>query len=124
MTAYDPQAEENARQLLDNVHYAADPYEVAVNADAVILVTEWREFRALDMRRIKESMRGGAEGKPVFLDGRNLYEPETLRQIGFNYLGTGRGYQPQPFGGDIDEELYLDSGNVHNAARAVLSAQS
>jgi UDPglucose 6-dehydrogenase len=102
VAAYDPQAEENARQFLPTIRYCADPYEVARDADALVLVTEWREFRNLDIQRLKEAMRS-----TIFLDGRNLYEPEELRAAGFTYLGIGRGYTPQPFAGDIDHELYL-----------------
>jgi hypothetical protein len=54
---------------------------------------------------------------PVFLDGRNLYEPDTLRAAGFTYLGIGRGYAPQPFEGDVDQELYLVQ-NGNGTARA------
>jgi UDPglucose 6-dehydrogenase len=109
--AYDPQAIDNARQLLHQVQYCDDAYEVAAGCDALVLVTEWREFRALDMVRIKGLMRAGAEAKPVFLDGRNLYEPEVMRKLGFHYLGSGRGYQAQAYGGDVEEELYLDNGH-------------
>jgi UDPglucose 6-dehydrogenase len=120
--AYDPQAVENARKLLQGLEYCADVYEVAKGCDALVLVTEWREFRALDMVRIKNLMRDGTEVKPLFLDGRNLYEPDTMRRFGFQYLGSGRGYQPQPFGGDVDEELYRDNGHDHRPAPADLAA--
>jgi UDPglucose 6-dehydrogenase len=123
VAAYDPQAEDNARRLLDSVQYCADPYEVAQDADAIVLVTEWREFRALDMRRIKQAMRTAEHGRPIFLDGRNLYEPETMRAIGFSYLGIGRGYAPQPFGDDVEEELYLGNGQA-TASHVALSASA
>jgi UDPglucose 6-dehydrogenase len=106
VAAYDPQAEENARRLLDNVRYCQDAYEAAAGADALVLVTEWREFRSLDLARLRVAMRA-----PYFLDGRNLYEPATVRAAGFIYMGMGRGYPPQPFGGDIDQELYLMQQN-------------
>jgi UDPglucose 6-dehydrogenase len=102
VAAYDPQAEENSRQLLSDVRYCSDAYDVAGGADALILVTEWREFRALDLGRIRAAMR-----TPVFFDGRNVYEPEMVRGAGLRYFGIGRGYQPQPFDGDIEQELYL-----------------
>ncbi|MGH2388223.1 MAG: UDP-glucose dehydrogenase family protein [Chloroflexota bacterium] len=102
VAAYDPQAEGNARRLLPGVQFRGDPYEVAVGADALALVTEWREFRSLDIQRLRGLMRSS-----IFFDGRNLYEPEDLRAAGFTYLGIGRGYLPQPFAGDIDHELYL-----------------
>jgi UDPglucose 6-dehydrogenase len=102
IAAYDPQAEHNARRLLPNVVFRSDPYEVARDADALALITEWREFRSLDIQRLRGLMRSS-----IFFDGRNLYEPEELRAAGFTYLGIGRGYVPQPFAGDIDHELYL-----------------
>jgi UDPglucose 6-dehydrogenase len=87
LKAYDPVAMENARQLLQNVTYCQDPYQVAVDADALILVTEWNEFKQLDMARIKASMR-----QPVLMDGRNIYEPHRMKELGFTYRGVGRGY--------------------------------
>jgi len=113
VAAYDPQSEENARLLLSDVEYCGDPYAVAAGTDALVLVTEWREFRALDMRRIHQSMR-----TPIFLDGRNLYEPETMRALGFTYLGVGRGYSAEPFAGNIEEDLYIENGNASSALDA------
>jgi UDPglucose 6-dehydrogenase len=115
VAAYDPQAQETSRKVLSNVRYGKDPYDVATGADALILVTEWREFRALDFSRICRLMR-----TPILLDGRNQYEPETLRRAGITYMGMGRGYQPEPFAGDIEQELYLvpdhEAANGHTAA--------
>ncbi len=85
--AYDSQAIENAKRVLENVTYCQDPYEVAAEADALILVTEWNEFKQLDMARIKASMR-----KPVLMDGRNIYDPHRMKELGFIYRGVGRGY--------------------------------
>lgn len=85
--AYDPQAIENAKRVLDNVTYCKDPYQVAAEADALILVTEWNEFKQLDMARIKASMRN-----PVLMDGRNIYELHRMKELGFTYRGVGRGY--------------------------------
>jgi UDPglucose 6-dehydrogenase len=85
--AYDPVAMENARTILDNVTFCDTPYAVAEGADALVLVTEWNEFKQLDMERIIESMR-----QPVLYDGRNIYEPEKMRALGFNYRAIGRGY--------------------------------
>jgi UDPglucose 6-dehydrogenase len=111
IAAYDPQAEESARKLLKNVQYCRDAYEVAQGADALMLVTEWREFRSLDLVRLRAAMKA-----PYFLDGRNLYEPSVVRAAGFVYMGVGRGYPPQPFGGDIDQELYLVHHNGRQSA--------
>jgi UDPglucose 6-dehydrogenase len=85
--AYDPVAMNNARKILNNVTYCDNPYEVAEGADALILVTEWNEFKQLDMARIARSMR-----QRVLFDGRNIYEPEKMRELGFIYRGVGRGY--------------------------------
>jgi len=85
--AYDPVATDNARKVLTNVVYCDSPYEVAQDADALILTTEWNEFKQLDMARLLKSMR-----QPVLYDGRNIYEPEKMRALGFRYRAVGRGY--------------------------------
>jgi len=85
--AYDPQAIDTARRLLTNVTYCESPYAVAEDADALILMTEWNEFKQLDMMRIKSSMR-----QPVLLDGRNIYDPNRMKEMGFIHRGMGRGY--------------------------------
>ncbi len=85
--AYDPVAMPNAGRILQNVVLAEDPYELAEGCDAVIVVTEWNEFKQLDMERLKRVMR-----QPVVIDGRNIYEPEMMRAYGFTYRGIGRGY--------------------------------
>ena len=83
--AYDPAAVEKARALIPDVDYLKDAYEVANGADALVLITEWNEFRELDLRRIKQLMR-----KPVIVDGRNIYDPAALKDMGFTYRGVGR----------------------------------
>ena len=83
--AYDPAAVERARTLLPDVEYLKDAYQVASGADALVLVTEWNEFRQLDMSRIKQLMR-----RPVIVDGRNVYDPNAMRKLGFTYRGIGR----------------------------------
>jgi UDPglucose 6-dehydrogenase len=83
--AYDPAAIERSRVLLPDVQYLKDAYEVAAGADALVLVTEWNEFRQLDMARIKQLMR-----RPVIVDGRNIYDPAAMRSLGFTYRGIGR----------------------------------
>lgn len=85
--AYDPQAMGTAKHYLKDIIYCEDPYEVAEGADAVILVTEWNEFKQLDLARIRDSMK-----QPVFFDARNVYEPEKMREMGFFYRCIGRGY--------------------------------
>ncbi|HZM85923.1 MAG TPA: UDP-glucose/GDP-mannose dehydrogenase family protein [Blastocatellia bacterium] len=83
--AYDPAAMESARRLLIDVEYCEDEYEAARGSDALVVVTEWNQFRRLDMDRLKEVMRA-----PNIIDLRNLYEPETMRSSGFQYLAMGR----------------------------------
>ncbi|MCX7995059.1 MAG: UDP-glucose/GDP-mannose dehydrogenase family protein [candidate division WOR-3 bacterium] len=83
--AYDPVAMEKAKLVMPDIEYCNDPYLVAENADGIILVTEWDEFKKLDLRKLKEKMR-----QPVFLDGRNVFEPEEMKKIGFIYAGIGR----------------------------------
>src|SRR5205809_1338843 len=83
--AYDPAAMERSRTLLPDVEYLKDAYQVASGADALVLVTEWNEFRQLDMARVKQLMR-----RPVIVDGRNIYDPAVMRSLAFTYRGVGR----------------------------------
>ncbi len=86
--AYDSVAMENAQRVLgDSITCCKDPYEVAEGADALMLVAEWNEFKQLDMERIKGLMR-----QSVLMDGRNIYDPQRMRALGFTYRGMGRGY--------------------------------
>ena len=86
IAAFDPEAAGEARKILgDKIEYAADPYSAARGADALLLVTEWNEFRRPSWTRLKELMRGRA----VF-DGRNIYSPDRLKAEGFEYCGIGR----------------------------------
>jgi UDPglucose 6-dehydrogenase len=85
---YDPVAMENTAKLLPQIVLSRDPYDLAEGCDALILVTEWNEFKNLDMRRIREVMR-----QPILVDGRNLYDNiEMINALGFTYRGVGRGY--------------------------------
>jgi UDPglucose 6-dehydrogenase len=83
--AYDPEGVE-ARTLLPGVDFKDGPYEAAEGADAVVIITEWDQFRALDLDRLKAAMRGS-----VVVDLRNIYRPEEMRQRGFVYAGVGKG---------------------------------
>ncbi len=85
VVAYDPQGIEQARPLLDGVRFAADPYSCAEGADAVVIMTEWNEFRALDLARLRDVMRGD-----VLVDLRNVYNAELAAQHGFAYTSIGR----------------------------------
>ncbi len=83
--AYDPVAMDVARKQLDGVTYRADAYDTASGCDGLVVVTEWNEFKQLDMGTIKRSMR-----RPVLVDGRNIYDPEQMAELGLVYWGIGR----------------------------------
>jgi UDPglucose 6-dehydrogenase len=83
--AYDPVAVEQARKVLPEIEYAADEYAAVEGADALVFMTEWNQFRALDLGKIKELMR-----TPKVADLRNIYEPARMREMGFEYAGVGR----------------------------------
>jgi len=85
--AFDPVAMERAKEYLSGVTYCEDAYELAKGSDALVVVTDWNEFKHLDMARIKASM-----AQPVLIDGRNIYEPKKMQSLGFVYRGIGRGY--------------------------------
>jgi UDPglucose 6-dehydrogenase len=86
VTVYDPVAMPKAKHLLNGgVATARDAYGAARNADAVAVITEWNQFRSLDLKRLKATMR-----RPVIVDGRNIWEPERMRDLGFVYRGIGR----------------------------------
>ncbi len=82
--AYDPIAMQKAVRVFRKIELCKDSYSVAKDADLLIVMTEWNEFREIDLQRIKKVMK-----KPVLLDGRNVYDPKRLRKIGFSYLGVG-----------------------------------
>ncbi|HEY3269265.1 MAG TPA: UDP-glucose/GDP-mannose dehydrogenase family protein [Armatimonadota bacterium] len=82
--AYDPVAMPGAARLNPDIRMAADPYDLAREADALVLVTEWPQFRTLDLDRLRAAMR-----TPVFVDGRNLYNASDMRARGFRYVGFG-----------------------------------
>jgi UDPglucose 6-dehydrogenase len=87
VAAHDPQAMESTRRVFgDRVTYEADPYDVLRQADALAIMTEWLAFRNPDFDVIRERLR-----RPVVVDGRNLYDPEKMRRLGFRYFGIGRG---------------------------------
>jgi UDPglucose 6-dehydrogenase len=86
VAAYDPAAMENARAEVDGVDFVEDVYASAQGADAVVLATDWNQFRKLDLVRLAETMRA-----KNFVDLRNLYEPSEMRRLGWNYVGLGRG---------------------------------
>jgi UDPglucose 6-dehydrogenase len=83
--AYDPVAIDEARKILADIAYAEDEYAAVEGADVLIFMTEWNQFRALDMKRVRGLMR-----TPKIADLRNIYEPEAMRDLGFDYVGVGR----------------------------------
>jgi UDPglucose 6-dehydrogenase len=85
--AYDPVAMDIARNLLPAVEMFNNPYEMAKDCDALMIVTEWNEFKQLDLEKIKALLKS-----PVIYDSRNIYDPELMRTLGFKYRGVGRGY--------------------------------
>lgn len=83
--AYDPAAMENARKGFPEITYCKDPYDAARRVDALVIVTEWNQFRNLDLAKIKRLMR-----QPFFFDLRNIYDPEKMKELGFKYFCIGR----------------------------------
>lgn len=83
--AFDPVAMEEAKHYIDGIEYAADEYEAIDGADALVIITEWNQFRALDMEKVKELLKS-----PKIADLRNIYEPADMRELGFEYVGVGR----------------------------------
>jgi UDPglucose 6-dehydrogenase len=84
--AHDPAGMEQARRELPNIEYCSDPYECARGADVMVIVTEWSQYRALDLARLKNEMIGS-----IVVDLRNIYNPEEVEACGFTYVGVGRG---------------------------------
>lgn len=85
LKAFDPQSMEKAKKIIDGIEYADDIYEVSKNADLLIVLTDWNEFKEMDLVRILNSM-----NKPNFIDARNIYDPQKLKDLGFAYKGVGR----------------------------------
>jgi len=83
--AYDPVAMPEARKLMKDVHYAEETYEALSDADALIFMTEWNQFRSLDLDKVKNLLRS-----PIIIDLRNIYDPAKMREHGFSYTGVGR----------------------------------
>ena len=75
-----------AAKLDPSLHLVEDPYTLAEGADALLVCTEWNEFKNLDLQRIKQSM-----VQPIMVDGRNIYDPAQMDELGFIYRGVGRG---------------------------------
>src|SRR3989344_232361 len=85
ITAYDPQAIENAKKIMPNIKYAKDEYEAVKGKDAMLITTEWSQFANLDLVRVKKLLK-----HPIIVDGRNIYDPVKVKELGFYYIGIGR----------------------------------
>jgi len=83
--AYDPQAMDNAKTMFENVTFCRDAYDAAKDADALVIATEWNEFRALNLSRLKSLVR-----QPLIVDLRNVYDPQRMKSEGFRYFSVGR----------------------------------
>jgi UDPglucose 6-dehydrogenase len=83
--AFDPVAMDESRHYIEGIEYATDEYDAIKGADVMVIVTEWNQFRALDLERVKELLRS-----PKIADLRNIYEPKEMRGLGFDYVGVGR----------------------------------
>ncbi len=84
---FDPVAMEVAKPIMPEVEMMKDAYELAAGCDALVVATEWNEFIHLDLERIRDNMK-----TPIVMDGRNIYDPEKMKMLGFTYRGVGRGY--------------------------------
>ena len=83
--AFDPEGMDEARKLLPEVAFSGGPYEAVEDADVLVILTEWDQFRALDLERVKQLMR-----RPAIVDLRNIYPPDEMRARGFEYVSVGR----------------------------------
>jgi UDPglucose 6-dehydrogenase len=87
--AHDPKGKEASKALMDDLTYFDDPYLACRGADAIVLLTEWNQYRALDLEKVKDAVR-----TPVFIDLRNVYDPERMAELGFAYTSVGRSPSP------------------------------
>lgn len=83
--AFDPKSMEKAKEILPEIEYCDSPYQAAEGADALVIITEWNEFKEMDLGRIKDLLH-----QPIILDGRNIYDPAKMEEMGFTYKSVGR----------------------------------
>jgi len=83
---YDPQAQDKGKEVLSNVKFCKDAYSASSGCDCLIIMTEWDEFKELDLAKIKKLLK-----RPIIIDGRNIYDPKEMQKLGFTYVGIGRG---------------------------------
>jgi UDPglucose 6-dehydrogenase len=100
--AFDPVAMKVAAPLMPGVEMTPDPYSMAEGCDALLVITDWNEFKHLDLERIRDLMK-----QPVLFDARNIYEPEKLRSLGFNYRGFGRGYNGHLLDAKLEQDVVV-----------------
>ena len=109
VSAYDPEATEKAKAILPDITYCADPYEAAEGADAILIVTEWDEFRQMDWNRLLSIVE-----QPLVIDGRNVFNPEEISGKGFRYVSIGRvDASPSTIGEKVDSSSPRASNGVH-----------
>ncbi|TKJ17357.1 UDP-glucose 6-dehydrogenase [Candidatus Woesearchaeota archaeon B3_Woes] len=85
INVFDPEAQEKTKKILNKVNYFKTPYEALKGSSCLVVVTEWDEFRSLDKEKIKDSLK-----EPNIIDGRNIYDPKEMSDLGFNYISVGR----------------------------------
>ncbi len=85
INAFDPEAMENTKNIFPDINYFNNPYDALKDSSCLVIVTEWNEFRALDMEKIKKLIK-----EPNIVDGRNIYDPIEMKKLGFNYISVGR----------------------------------
>ncbi len=83
--AYDPHAMKKAKQMLKGVEFCSDSYSVCKDSECLLILTEWQEFKDLDLKKVKKLLK-----RPVIVDGRNIYDPAKIRALGFQYFSMGR----------------------------------
>lgn len=85
IVAYDPEALDNAKKIIEDIEFGSDIYETVKDADLLLILTDWNEFKEADLKKIKSLMKS-----PNIIDGRNIYDPKKCKELGFSYVGVGR----------------------------------
>lgn len=85
VNAYDPVAQHEAQKMLKNINFTRDPYKTLEDADGLVICTEWDEFKQIDLEKVKKLLK-----KPLIIDGRNVYDPKEMKDLGFEYISVGR----------------------------------
>ncbi|MDD5681314.1 MAG: UDP binding domain-containing protein, partial [Candidatus Omnitrophica bacterium] len=82
--AFDPKAMDNAGKIIKDITFCKDAYSAAKDSDCLAILTDWNEFKEMDLKKVKSLMK-----RHIIIDGRNIYEPDMVRRLGFKYIGTG-----------------------------------